>query len=75
MGSALGRRRAFAIAAVRRAFIGKGGANFSLKAPKECRPVALGGLIDLDGKTATLSAERAEEYSAQATGGNRIPSL
>ena len=69
MGSALGRRRAFAIAAVHRAFIGEGGANFPLKASKECLPapsmVALGGLIDLDPKTATLSAERVERYSAQ----------
>ena len=69
IGSALGRRRAFAIAAVHRAFIGKGGANFPLKASKECLPapsmVALGGLIDLDVKTATLSAERLEKYSTQ----------
>ena len=60
---------AFAIAAVHRAFIGEGGANFPLKASKECLPapsmVALGGLIDLDAKTATLSAERVERYSAQ----------
>jgi hypothetical protein len=69
MGSAHGRRRAFAIAAVHRAFIGEGGANFPLKASKECLPaplmVALGGMIDLDVKTATLSAERVKKYSAQ----------
>ena len=66
MGSALGRRRAFATAAVHRAFIGKRGANFPLKALKVCLPApSLGGLIDLDSKTATLSAERAEKYSAQ----------
>ena len=48
MGSAHGRRRAFAIAAIHRAFIGKTGADFPLKAYKECLPVpsmtALGGL-------------------------------
>ena len=70
MGSAHGRRRAFAIAAIHRAFIGKTGANFPLKASKECLPApsmtALGGLLDVDAKLATLSAERAEKYSAQA---------
>ena len=69
MGSVHGRRRAYAIAAVHRAFIGDGGADFPLKASKECLPapsmVALGGLIDLDVKTATLSAERVKKYSAQ----------
>ena len=69
MGSAHGRRRAYAIAAVHRAFIGAGGANFPLKASKECLPapsmVALGGMIDLDVKTATLSAERVEKYSTR----------
>ena len=71
MGSALGRRRAFAIAAVHRAFIGAGGANFPLKASKECLPqpamTALGGLLDVDAGTATLSEERKVKYSAQAT--------
>ena len=70
MGSAHGRRRAFAIAAIHRAFIGKAGANFPLKASKECLPApsmtALGGLLDVDASLATLSAERAEKYSAQA---------
>ena len=70
MGSAHGRRRAFAIAAIHRAFIGKAGANFPLKASKECLPApsmtALGGLLDVDTSLATLSAERAEKYSAQA---------
>ena len=69
VGSALGRCRAFAIAAVHRAFIGKGGADFPLKESKACLPapsmVALGGLIDPDNKTALLSAERAEKYFAQ----------
>ena len=69
MGSVHGRRRAYAIAAVHRAFIGEGGADFPLKASKECLPapamVALGGLLDLDVKTATLSAERVEKYSSQ----------
>ena len=70
MGSVYGRRRAYAVAAVHRAFIGEGGANFPLKASKECLPmpsmVALGGSIDTDSKLATLSDERAEKYSTQA---------
>ena len=70
MGSAHGRRRAFAIAAIHRAFIGKAGANFPLKASKECLPApsmtALGGLLDVDASLATLPAERAEKYPAQA---------
>ena len=70
MGSARGRRRAFAIAAIHRAFIGKKGAKFPLKASKECLPApsmtALGGLLDVDASLATLSAERAAKYSAQA---------
>ena len=81
MGSAHGRRRAFAIAAVHRAFIGKGGADFPLKALKECLPapsmVALGGLIDLDVKTAALCfirRARREIFDAD-TGGIRVPSL
>jgi len=69
MGAVYGRRRAFAVIAIHRAFIGKGGANFPLKASKECPPapamVALGGLLDTDTGLATLSSERAERYSAQ----------
>ena len=70
MGSAHGRRRIFAIAAIHRAFIGKTGVNFPLKASKECLPApsmtALGGLLDVDASLATLSTERADKYSAQA---------
>ena len=51
------------------ACIGKGGADSPLKASKECLPapsmVAVGGLLDLDVKTATLSAERVDKYSTQ----------
>ena len=69
MGAVHGRRRAFAVIAIHRAFIGKGGANFPLKASKECPPapamVALGGLLDTDSGLATLSSERAERYSTQ----------
>ena len=69
MGAVHGRRRAFAVIAIHRAFIGKGGANFPLKASKECPPapamVALGGLLDTDTGLATLSSERAERYSTQ----------
>ena len=69
MGTVYGRRRAFAVIAVHRAFIGKGRANFSLKAPKECPTapsmVALGGLLHIDSGLATLSAERAGKYSVQ----------
>ena len=68
-GAVYGRRRAFAVIAIRRAFIGEGGANFSLKASKECPPapsmVALGGLLHTDTGLATLPSERAERYSAQ----------
>ena len=35
MGAVYGRRRSYAAAAVHRAFIGKGGADFPLKAPKQ----------------------------------------
>ena len=69
MGAVYGRRRAFAMVAVHRAFIGKGGANFPLKASKECLPMpsmfALGGFLDTDSSLATLPSERAERYSAQ----------
>ena len=69
MGAVHGRRRSFAVAAVHRHFIGTGGANFPLKASKECLPmpsmIALGGSLDIDTKLATLSSERAEKYSAQ----------
>ena len=71
MGAVYGRRRVFAVIAIHRAFIGKGGANFPLKASKECPPapamVALGGLLDTDTGLATLSSERAERYSAQTS--------
>ena len=70
MGSAHGRRRVFAIAAIYRAFIGKTSANFPLIASKECLPTpsmtALGGLLDVDASLATLSAERSVKHSAQA---------
>ena len=69
MGAVYGRRRAFAVIAIHRAFIGEGGGNFPLKASQECPPapsiVALGGLLDTDTGLATLSSERAEKYSAQ----------
>ena len=66
------RRRAFAIAAIHRAFIGKTGASFLLKASKECLPapsmtaLPVDGLLDVDASLATLSAERAVKYSTQA---------
>ena len=70
MGSAHGRRRAVAIAAIHRAFIGKKGAKFPINASKECLPAppmtALGRLPDVDANLATLPAERAVKYSAQA---------
>ena len=70
MGAVYGRRRAFAVIAIHRAFIGKGGANFPLKASKECPPpapamAAIGGLLDTDTGLATLPSERAERYSTQ----------
>ena len=69
MGAVYSRRRSFTVATIHRAFIGKGGANFPLKASKECLPmppmVALGGLLDIDSSLATLPQERAEKYSAQ----------
>ena len=56
MGAVYGRRKSYAVAAVHRAFIGKGGADFPLKAPKECLPmppmVALGGSLGISTSTA-----------------------
>ena len=69
MGAVYGRRRSCAVATVHRAFIGKGGADFPLKASKEYLPmpsmVALGGSLDIDSGLATLPDERAARYSAQ----------
>jgi site-specific DNA-cytosine methylase len=68
MGSAFGRRRAFAVAAIFRGILRRCG--FPLKASKECLPArrmtALGGDLDLDYKTAQLCVERAQRYTAEA---------
>ena len=77
MGSAHGRRRAFAIAAVHRVFIGKGGADFPLKASKECLP-AHGRFRWFDRPRRqngdAIRRTRREIFNTD-TGGIRIPSL